>query len=122
MAMPPPANPNTPRKTQTMPWILLAGAGLLEIVWAVALKHADGFTRLLPTTIALAAATLSFFLLSVALRDLPVGTAYAVWVGIGAFGVAITGMVMLGEHVSLARAGFLAAILIGVIGLRVVEG
>lgn len=105
-----------------MPWVILAGAGLLEIVWAIALKHADGFTRPLPTAISLAAATLSFFLLSLALRSLPVGTAYAVWVGIGAFGVTIAGMLTLGEHISLERLGFLAAILIGVVGLRVVEG
>lgn len=105
-----------------MPWVILALAGLLEIVWAVALKHSEGFTRLLPATISLVAAALSFVLLSLALRSLPVGTAYAVWVGIGAAGVAATGMLALGEHVSLARIVFIAAILVGVIGLRLVEG
>lgn len=110
------------RKPMTMPWITLACAGLLEIVWAIALKHSDGFTRLLPTVISLAAAAASFLLLSLALRSLPVGTAYAVWVGIGAVGVAATGMLVLGEHVSMARLGFIAVILVGVIGLRLVEG
>ena len=105
-----------------MAWTVLVGAGLLEIVWAIALKHADGFTRFWPSAIGLAAAVVSFVLLSTALRSLPVGTAYAVWVGIGALGVAITGIVALGESVSLLRMGLLALILIGVVGLKLVEG
>jgi quaternary ammonium compound-resistance protein SugE len=104
-----------------MAWTVLVAAGLLEIVWAIALKHTDGFTRPWPTLLALAAATVSFALLAAALRSLPVGTAYAVWVGIGALGVAIAGILALGESASPARLGFLAVIVIGVIGLKVVE-
>jgi quaternary ammonium compound-resistance protein SugE len=105
-----------------MAWTVLVGAGLLEIVWAIALKHADGFTRFWPSAIGLAAAVVSFVLLSTALRSLPVGTAYAVWVGIGALGVATTGIVALGESASLLRVGLLALILIGIVGLKLVEG
>jgi quaternary ammonium compound-resistance protein SugE len=104
-----------------MAWVILVGAGLLEIVWATALKEAHGFSRPLPSAIGLAAAALSLFLLSLALRSLPVGTAYAVWTGIGAFGVAVIGMVALGEHATPARVGFLAMIVVGVIGLRFAE-
>jgi quaternary ammonium compound-resistance protein SugE len=104
-----------------MAWAVLVAAGLLEIVWAIALKYTDGFTRLWPTLLALVAATVSFVMLSAALRSLPVGTAYAVWVGIGALGVAIAGILALGESASPARLGFLAVIVIGVIGLKVVE-
>ena len=104
-----------------MAWIVLIGAGLLEIVWAVALKFADGFTRFWPSAIGLAAAVTSFVMLSVALKSLPVGTAYAVWVGIGAFGVAIVGMLALGESASVLRLIFLVLILAGIIGLKMVE-
>jgi len=105
-----------------MAWTVLVGAGLLEIVWAIALKQADGFTRFWPSAIGVAAAVVSFVLLSTALRSLPVGTAYAVWVGIGALGVAITGIVALGESASLLRMGLLTLILIGIVGLKLVEG
>jgi quaternary ammonium compound-resistance protein SugE len=105
-----------------MAWVILVGAGLLEIVWAIALKYADGFTKLWPTALGLGAAGLSFFMLSVALRSLPVGTAYAAWVGIGAIGVVIAGIMLLGEAASWQRLGFVALILIGIIGLRVTEG
>lgn len=105
-----------------MAWAILVGAGLLEIVWAIALKHADGFTRFWPSVIGLVAAAVSFVMLSSALRSLPVGTAYAVWVGIGALGVALAGIVALGESASPLRLGFLVLILVGVIGLKIVEG
>jgi quaternary ammonium compound-resistance protein SugE len=105
-----------------MAWTVLVGAGLLEIVWAIALKYSDGFTRFWPSAIGLAAAVVSFVLLSMALKSLPVGTAYAVWVGIGALGVAITGIIALGESASLLRLGLLALILIGIVGLKLVEG
>lgn len=105
-----------------MAWAVLVGAGLLEIVWAIALKHADGFTRFWPSVVGLAAAAVSFVMLSSALRSLPVGTAYAVWVGIGALGVALAGIVALGESASPLRLGFLVLILVGVIGLKIVEG
>jgi quaternary ammonium compound-resistance protein SugE len=102
-------------------WTILIGAGLLEIVWAITLKFADGFTRFWPSAIDLAAAVTSFVMLSVALKSLPVGTAYAVWVGIGVFGVAIAGMIALGESVSVVRLTFLTLILAGIIGLKMVE-
>jgi quaternary ammonium compound-resistance protein SugE len=102
-------------------WVLLVSAGLLEIVWAIALKYSDGFTQLWPSIVGLVAALVSFVLLTMALKSLPVGTAYAVWVGIGAVGVAITGMVALGESMSPIRLILLALILIGVAGLKIVE-
>jgi quaternary ammonium compound-resistance protein SugE len=102
-------------------WTILIGAGLLEIVWAIALKFADGFTRFWPSAIGLTAAATTFVMLSAALKSLPVGTAYAVWVGIGAFGVAIAGMITLGESVSVPRIAFLALTLAGIIGLKLVE-
>ena len=105
-----------------MAWVILVLAGLLEIVWATALKQSDGFTRLWPSVIGIGGAALSFVLLAVALRQLPAGTGYAVWVGIGAVGVAIAGVVAFGETVSAARVLFLSMIVIGIAGLRLVEG
>ena len=105
----------------TVAWFLLITAGLLEIVWAIALKHSDGFTRLWPSVIGLIAALVSFVLLTMALKSLPVGTAYAVWVGIGTLGVALTGMIALGESTSPIRLSLLALILFGVAGLKVIE-
>lgn len=104
-----------------MSWLLLTGAGLLEIVWAIALKQAGGFTRFWPSLIGIISAIVSFVMLSLALKQLPVGTAYAVWVGIGALGVALAGIVALGESASPMRLSLLALILIGVIGLKLVE-
>ncbi|MCP4560960.1 MAG: quaternary ammonium compound efflux SMR transporter SugE [Bosea sp.] len=104
-----------------MSWLLLTGAGLLEIVWAIALKQAGGFTRFWPSLIGIVSAIVSFVMLSLALKQLPVGTAYAVWVGIGALGVALAGIVTFGESASPMRLGLLALILIGVIGLKLVE-
>lgn len=105
-----------------MAWLMLVCAGLLEIVWATALKQSEGFTRLWPSVVGVGGAALSFVLLAVALRQLPAGTGYAVWVGIGAVGVAITGIVLLGEAASAARVLFLTVIVIGVVGLRLAEG
>jgi len=104
-----------------MAWLLLLGAGLLEVIWAIALKQAGGFTRLWPSVIGITAAVVSFIMLSLALKSLPVGTAYAVWVGIGALGVAIAGIVVFGESASLVRLALLALIVAGVIGLKLVE-
>ena len=87
-------------------------------MWAVALKFADGFTRFWPSAIGLAAAVTSFVMLSLALKSLPVGTAYVMWVGVGAFGVAIAGMLALGENMSAPRLAFLALILVGIVGLK----
>ena len=105
-----------------MPWFILVCAGLLEIVWATALKQSDGLTRWWPSVIGISGATLSFMLLAVALRQLPAGTGYAVWVGIGAVGVAVVGIVGFGEVASAARLLCLAAIVLGVVGLRLVDG
>lgn len=104
-----------------MAWIMLVVAGLLEVVWAIALKQTDGFTRLWPSLIGIGAAVTSFVLLTLALKSLPVGTAYAVWVGIGAIGVALAGMLALGEAATPARIGLLSLILVGIVGLKIVE-
>ncbi|NGM13257.1 quaternary ammonium compound efflux SMR transporter SugE [Verrucosispora sp. WMMA2044] len=104
-----------------MAWFVLVVAGLLEVVWATALKHTDGFTRLWPSLLAVASAALSFFMLAWAMKALPVGAAYAVWVGIGAVGVVIAGIVTMQEDAGPARLLFLALIVVGIIGLRLVE-
>ncbi|MEP8944295.1 quaternary ammonium compound efflux SMR transporter SugE [Enterobacter ludwigii] len=101
-----------------MSWIILVIAGLLEVVWAIGLKYTHGFTRLTPSVITLTAMIMSIVLLSWAMRSLPVGTAYAVWTGIGAVGAAITGILLLGESASLARIASLALIVAGIIGLK----
>jgi quaternary ammonium compound-resistance protein SugE len=101
-----------------MSWIILFIAGLLEVVWAIGLKYTHGFTRLTPSIITVSAMIVSIVLLSWAMRSLPVGTAYAVWTGIGAVGVAITGILLLGESASLARIASLALIVAGIIGLK----
>lgn len=101
-----------------MSWIILFIAGLLEVVWAIGLKYTHGFTRLTPSVITLTAMIVSIVLLSWAMRSLPVGTAYAVWTGIGAVGAAITGILLLGESASLARIASLALIVAGIIGLK----
>ncbi len=105
-----------------MAWLLRIGAGLLVIVWAIALKQAQGFTRFWPSVIGVTAAVASLLILTAAMKDLPVGTAYAVWVGIGALGVAFTGIWLFGENASPARLSFLLLILVGIVGLRMVEG
>ncbi|AEN63125.1 TPA: quaternary ammonium compound efflux SMR transporter SugE [Enterobacter soli] len=101
-----------------MSWIILVIAGLLEVVWAIGLKYTHGFTRLMPSLITVTAMVVSIALLSWAMRTLPVGTAYAVWTGIGAVGAAITGILLLGESASLARIASLALIVAGIIGLK----
>ncbi|HDR2564644.1 TPA: quaternary ammonium compound efflux SMR transporter SugE [Enterobacter ludwigii] len=101
-----------------MSWIILVIAGLLEVVWAIGLKYTHGFTRLTPSVITLTAMIVSIVLLSWAMRSLPVGTAYAVWTGIGAVGAAITGILLLGESASLARIASLVLIVAGIIGLK----
>lgn len=98
-------------------WVLLVAAGGLEVVWAAALKASEGFSRPALAIFGLATAALSLFLLSLALRSLPVGPAYAVWVGIGTAGIAIYGIVALGEAAGPAKFAFLAMIGIGVAGL-----
>lgn len=101
-----------------MNWTILFIAGLFEVAWAVGLKYTDGFTRLWPSVGTGAAFILSIGLLSWAMRDLPIGTAYAVWVGIGAVGTAIVGMILLGEPLSLARVLSLCLVVAGIVGLK----
>jgi len=102
-----------------MAWVYLGLAGVLEVVWAVALKASEGFTRFVPSAILAVGIAASFWFLSRAFRDIPMGTAYAVWTGIGAAGVAILGMVFYEEPASLARIGFLSLIVIGILGLKI---
>lgn len=104
-----------------MAWTILIIAGLLEIVWALALKHANGLTHLWPAVIGVGVAMISLGLLSMALRDLPVSIAYTVWVGIGTAGVIAAGMIIYGDQATPARLGFLALILVGIVGLKLIE-
>jgi quaternary ammonium compound-resistance protein SugE len=99
-------------------WVLIAIAGVLECVWALGLKYSDGFTRLWPSIITALAAVGSFWLASVAMKTLPVGTAYAVWVGIGVVGAALFGMIMLGDAISPLRLIGIALILSGIAALK----
>ena len=103
-----------------MAWIYLTVAGLFEIGWAIGLKYADGFTRLLPSLWTLASMILSIVLLGLALRTLPVGTAYAVWTGIGAVGTAALGIYLFAEPATVARLVCIGLILSGIIGLKLV--
>lgn len=101
-----------------MAWFLLLVAGLLEIVWAIGLKYTDGFTRLWPSVVTLAAMAGSVLLLGAAMRSLPVGTSYAVWVGIGAVGTAVLGIVLFGESANAGRLVSLGLIVAGIVGLK----
>lgn len=101
-----------------MSWLILLIAGALEIVWAVGLKYTHGFSRLTPSIITIAAMVVSMFMLSVAMKTLPTGTAYAVWTGIGAVGAATAGIILFGESANPARLISLALIVIGILGLK----
>ncbi|MCV7203576.1 QacE family quaternary ammonium compound efflux SMR transporter [Mycolicibacterium peregrinum] len=104
-----------------MSWVLLVFAGLLEIVWALAIKQSDGFTRLCWSVVCVVAAVASFVILAMVVRHLPVGTAYAVWAGIGAVGVTIAGVVLFSDALTPLRMTFIAMIVVGLVGLRFVE-
>lgn len=108
--------------TPHLAWMLLLVAGLLEIVWSVSMKASHGFTKHHFTAITLVAAGLSFWLLGLALRQLPVGTAYAVWTGIGAVGAAVLGIAFFGESLSVARISCIALIVFGILGLKLLGG
>ena len=101
-----------------MPWLVLVLAGLFEIGWAIGLKYTDGFTKLWPTIGTVASMAVSLGLLGIAMKSLPVGTAYAVWVGVGAVGTAILGIVLLGEPANAGRMISLGLIVAGIIGLK----
>ena len=108
----------TAKLTSNLAWMLLVAAGMLEIVWAISMKASQGFTKHHFTSITLIAAALSFWLLGLALRQIPVGTAYAVWTGIGAVGAAVLGIVFFGESLTFARVGCIALIVCGILGLK----
>lgn len=101
-----------------MAWILLILAGLAEVVWAVGLKYTEGFTKVVPSVVTIAFMVISVWLLAVALRTIPLGTGYAVWVGIGAVGTAIAGMILFGESKSVARLVCILLIVAGIVGLK----
>ena len=102
-----------------MAWIYLFLAGVTEVAWAIGLKQTNGWTRLWPSVVTAILMVVSFALLSLALRALPLGTAYAVWTGIGAVGTAIAGIVLFGEPRTAIRLGCIVLILIGIVGLKV---
>jgi len=101
-----------------MSWIILVLAGLFEVGWAIGLKYTEGFTKLWPTVGTVSAMVISVGLLGIAMRDLPVGTAYAIWVGIGAVGTVVLGMVLMGDAASPGRLISLGLIIAGIIGLK----
>lgn len=101
-----------------MAWVILTIAGLLEVGWAIGLKYTDGFTRTWPTLWTVAAMIGSLWLLGIAMKSLPVGTAYSVWVGVGAVGTVVLGIVLLGEPASAGRLASVALIVAGIVGLK----
>ena len=104
-----------------MAWMILVVAGLLEIGWAVGLKHSEGLTRPWPAAATVAAMVASLWLLAVAVRTLPIGTAYAVWTGIGTVGTALVGIAVLGEPAALVRLACIGLIVAGIVGLKLVS-
>ena len=104
-----------------MAWLYLFIAGLFEVGWAIGLKYTQGFTRLVPTVLTLASMAVSLGLLGLALKSLPVGTAYAVWTGIGTVGTAILGIVLLGESAAVMRLVCIGLIVAGIVGLKLVS-
>ncbi|QNK01960.1 quaternary ammonium compound efflux SMR transporter SugE [Dyella telluris] len=105
-----------------MPWIYLVLAGLLEIVWAVGLKYTEGFTRLWPSVITGSAMTASVVLLAMAVKTLPIGTAYAIWTGIGAVGAVILGIVLFGDSASPLQLACVGLVVLGMVGLKLAGG
>jgi quaternary ammonium compound-resistance protein SugE len=104
-----------------MAWVYLVIAGLFEMGWAIGLKYTEGFTKLVPTTLTVLAMVISVALLGLALRDLPVGTGYAVWTGIGTVGTALLGMYLFGDPATVARLACIGLIVAGIVGLKVVS-
>ncbi len=105
-----------------MNWIILFVAGLFETSWAIGMKYSDGFTKLYPSIFTIVTMAMSVYLLSVSLKTIPVGTAYAVWTGIGAVGTVVLGIILFGESKDMARVGFIFLIIIGIVGLRIFSG
>ncbi|WP_143732592.1 quaternary ammonium compound efflux SMR transporter SugE [Microbulbifer sp. GL-2] len=104
-----------------MAWLYLVVAGIFECGWAIGLKYTEGFTKPIPSLLTVSAMAISFWLLSIAMKSIPVGTAYAVWTGIGAVGVAILGMLLFGESRELMRILCLLLIVSGIVGLKLVS-
>ncbi|AGA72221.1 quaternary ammonium compound-resistance protein SugE [Pseudomonas plecoglossicida] len=102
-----------------MSWIILFFAGLFEVGWAVGLKYTDGFSKPLPTVLTVAAMAISLGLLGLAMKELPLGTAYAIWTGVGAVGTVIAGIILFGESMALVRLVSVALIITGLVGLKV---
>jgi quaternary ammonium compound-resistance protein SugE len=105
-----------------MPWIYLALAGLFEVIWAIGLKYTEGFSRLWPSVITVSAMTASIILLAMAVKTLPIGTAYAIWTGIGAVGAVILGIVLFGDSASPLRLACVGLVLAGMVGLKLTSG
>ncbi len=105
-----------------MAWMMLVVAGLFEVGWSIGLKYTEGFTRLVPSLLTLVALAISMVLLATAARTLPIGTAYAIWVGIGALGAAVLGMILFHEPVTPGRVFFLALLLVSIVGLKLTGG
>ncbi len=104
-----------------MNWIYLLIAGLFEVAWAIGLKYTEGWTRLIPSLITAVLMIASFYFLSLAIRNLPIGTAYAIWTGIGTVGAAVLGVLIFNEPVTLARVGCIALIIGGIVGLKLAQ-
>ncbi|BAN46988.1 quaternary ammonium compound efflux SMR transporter SugE [Metapseudomonas resinovorans] len=105
-----------------MSWIILFFAGLFEVGWAVGLKYTDGFSKPLPTALTVGAMIISLGLLGLAMKELPLGTAYAIWTGVGAVGTVIAGVILFGESMALIRLASVALIVAGLIGLKLSHG
>ena len=104
-----------------MPWIYLTLAGLFEIGWAIGLKYTDGFTKPLPTALTAGSMIISIVLLGLAVKTLPIGTAYAIWTGIGTVGTVALGIILLGESASALRLACIGLIVVGILGLKLVS-
>ena len=104
-----------------MAWIYLLGAGIFEMVWVVAMKYAEGFTKIVPSVIMIIGMIFSVGLLGVAVKTIPLGTGYAIWTGIGAVGAVTYGMIFFGEPVTVLRLTFVAMIIVGLVGLKLVS-
>lgn len=102
-----------------MSWGILILAGIFEIFWATGLKYSEGFTKLMPSIVTIVTMSISFYLLSLSLKSLPLGTAYAVWVGIGTIGTVIAGIFLFNESINLIRLVSIILILLGIIGLKI---
>ncbi len=103
---------------RNMAWLYLFIAGIFEVIWAMGLKYSQGFTKLYPSLITLGGMIISFYLLSLATKSLPIGTAYAIWTGIGAFGAVLLGIILFNEPLNALRIIFLCLLLVGIIGLK----